>query len=241
MENRTTQEKATAGMLKEVIATVVQAVPAELSYEDAERIISNKNLLIKGIKELITKRSPRNIEVTLAVWRDLYKKEFNLDVDMSEIRIPEHKPGFDRLIVVAKGATLNKAYEACEKKFKCWKYTYDLEKSVIKNDRDPAKNTYAIWIRDQKEADEELRNLSSVNLKRKGIKGITLLERLVFELKFFNETGKHLDINNLTLCSGSSNSSEHELTVACQCGRVEVDWQEVDCSGGLLRSREVIS
>lgn len=56
MNNRTAQERATLGQMKEVVATVVQAVPAELSYEDAERIIGNKNLLINGIKKLITER-----------------------------------------------------------------------------------------------------------------------------------------------------------------------------------------
>lgn len=34
-------------------------------------------------------------------------------------------------------------------------------------------------------------------------KGITLRERIIMELEYFEKTGKHLDIDNYTLCSGS--------------------------------------
>jgi hypothetical protein len=40
-------------------------------------------------------------------------------------------------------------------------------------------------------------------LAARNIRGHYLLERLLYELKYFAETGKHLDIDNLTLCSGS--------------------------------------
>ncbi len=53
------------------------------------------------------------------------------------------------------------------------------------------------------EADEELKNKSANMLAEAGIKGETLPERLLHELKYFTDTGKHLDVKNTTLCSGS--------------------------------------
>ena len=63
-----------------------------------------------------------------------------------------------------------------------------------------AKNgPYAIRVRDRVEADEELKNRSARDLQQQGILGITIEEREIFELKYFTETGQHLDIVNWTL------------------------------------------
>ncbi|MBU1159674.1 hypothetical protein KKD04_00640, partial [Patescibacteria group bacterium] len=70
-------------------------------------------------------------------------------------------------------------------------------------DRTTKDNAYAIRVRNVVEADEEFKNLSANQLKEQNIPGITLEERLIYEIKFFKETGKHLDIQNITLCAGS--------------------------------------
>lgn len=51
------------------------------------------------------------------------------------------------------------------------------------------------------EADPENANKSADDLE--GQPGITLRERLIMELNYFNDTGKHLDEDNVTLCTGS--------------------------------------
>lgn len=137
--------------------------------------------------------------------------------------------------------TLNKAYEACERNFKCWRYADDLDKAVPINDRDPKNGTYAIWIRDRIEADEELKNLSANDLKNKNITGITLLERIILEPKYFKETGKHLDINNLTFCSGSRGSGDYVPDADWRGDRFRVYWNDAVYSGDRLRSRAVVS
>lgn len=38
------------------------------------------------------------------------------------------------------------------------------------------------------------------------MKGITLRERLLMELQYFDETGEHLDVEGVTFCSGSRSS-----------------------------------
>ncbi len=66
----------------------------------------------------------------------------------------------------------------------------------------PEKETIR-YFRKNTEADPELSSKSADDLKGDGIKGINLRERLLLEISYFKETGKHLDEINATLCSGS--------------------------------------
>jgi hypothetical protein len=179
----------------------------------------------------------------IAEWELFYKKFFNININILEIKIPDRREGFDRLIVIPKGITLNQVWEVCRKQFNCWKYTdsADLESVVTKNDRDSKGSTYAVWVRDVVEADEEMKNLSANDLKEKAIKGVTLLERLILELKYFSETKKHLDINNWTLCSGSRRSDGRVPIVGWSGGRLRVGWYDVDGRSDSLRSRVAVT
>lgn len=105
-------------------------------------------------------------------------------------------------IDVPEGMTLNKAIEMCKNKFRVWSFYDDFDKSITENDRD-TKKAYSVWIKANVEADENLKNRSSQDLNKEGIKGITLLERLLLELQYYKETGEHLDIDKATLCNGS--------------------------------------
>jgi hypothetical protein len=178
----------------------------------------------------------------LVDWQKFYHDEFGIAMDAASIRVPERRRGFDRIIVVAGGLTIQQVYDKCESLFPCWKYTdSDLDTVVSRNDRDPKNGTYAVWLRDRVEADEELKNKSANNLKRKGIKGITLLERLLFGLKYFRETGKHLDIINWTLCAGSRHSDGDVPSVGLDVDDLEVHWRPLSRTCGSLRAREVVS
>ena len=83
--------------------------------------------------------------------------------------------------------------------------------------------------------------LKSYELEKEGIKGITLLERLQLELDYFNETGKHLDIDNLTLCSGSrySDGSVPYVDWVSSDSTMRVGWCYPDSRNDGLRSREI--
>lgn len=136
-------------------------------------------------------------------WCGLIKELFGIEIDPSSVTVPEQQPGFDRLIVVPKGLTLNRIIEVCREKFEnVWTYSDNLNESVTENDRTNTE-TYAIWVRERVEADEELKNLSANQLKEQEVPGVTLMERLLHELKYFSETRQHLDVANVTLCSGS--------------------------------------
>jgi hypothetical protein len=86
----------------------------------------------------------------------------------------------------------------CKKKFDVYSW-YNNEK--LDKDFPPVKSDR--YFKKNLEADEELKNKSANELEKMGVKGMTLRERLLMELAYFNETGQHLDIDNITLCSGS--------------------------------------
>lgn len=174
--------------------------------------------------------------------RRVFWSDLGLELDVSSLRIPERQEGFNRLLVMPKGATANFLYEACSSRFPCWRYTDNL--AVITSDREPAKlGAYAIWIRDRVEADEELKNQSANDLAKAGIKGMTLPERLALELKYFKETGKHLDVKNFTLCIGSRDPGGSVPSVCWVAGHggMGVRWCSPDDRDGRLRARAAVS
>lgn len=144
-----------------------------------------------------------DISTLLANWQEFYCDVFRLKVDFSGVAIPTKKKGFDRLIVVAQGMTPQRLYDKCAELFSCWKWPNDDLDKIVQSERTAKDSAYAVWFRDTVEADEDLKNLSPNDLAKKSIPGITLEERFLYELKYFKETGNHLDIENWTLCTGS--------------------------------------
>ena len=209
--------------------------------KDLFRQIDDGSLALEQVKALVGHRNPFIIlDSLLQEWSRFYQKYFGLELDFSDLNVSEPPPGFERLIIVVQGLTLNQVYDVCAEHFTCWRYADDLDKAVPNNDRDPAKGAYAVWFRNRQEADEELRNLSVDQLKEKGILGITLLERLLYELKYWDEAKDHLDISNWTLCTGSRDADGDVPRVDWSGGKLKVDWSYVVYHGGLLRSRAAV-
>ena len=228
---------ATGPQMKDVYATAIQAVP-ELTFEEATMFLRDKSTHIAKIRACFPKATTKNDVV--ASWELFYREIFSLTVDLSMLKLPPRREGFDRLIVVAEGLTPNQVYATCEKHFPCSSYYKDLDASVPKNDRVPME-TYAIWVRDRVEADEELKNLSADDLVDKKTNGETLLERMLHELKYFLETGKHLDLENWTLCNGSRDSGGRVPDANWYGGFFRVSWDCRDHRSPRLRSREVVT
>ena len=213
---------------------------------DLFRQINDGSLRFEQLQAVVEHRNPFEKPDYITDWRNFYKEVFGIDVDLSKVKIPEKKKGFNRLIIVAKGMTSQKLYDKCKELFPSWKWTgRDLDEigDPDRSERSPEKKSYAIWIRDRVEADRELKNLSANDLGERKNSGITLEERLLFELKYFKETGKHLDIKNITLCSGSrcSDGSVPFVGWSGCYGRLGVDWCYPGSAGSFLRSREAVS
>ncbi|MDP3764652.1 MAG: hypothetical protein Q8Q95_03460 [bacterium] len=178
-------------------------------------------------------------------WQNFYRKFFSLELDFSQVRIPEKQVGFDRLIVVAQGLTLNQIYEVCDKHFKCWRYYDNLDVAIDwdKEERNSNNGHYAIWVRDRVEADEELKNLSANQIKEKGLKTETLRERKLHGFKYWSETKEHMDRNNTTSCTGSRVAGGGVPFVfwSRHYSKVCVSYYYPGYSYSSLRSREVVS
>lgn len=185
------------------------------------RIISrfkgrDKSNLSSGIRELLLRFCVEGVVLSQASalikdWNQFYNKYFGLNLNFSAINIPDTKRGFDRLILIPKGLTIEMVLSAFYGKnvgiFRNMKVIevqnstsiYDIERmGVRKSDK-----SYALWVRDCEWSDTAHRGLSPEMSLSLNIPGITLLERLVYHLKYFDETGEHLDIDTQTFCTGS--------------------------------------
>ena len=184
-----------------------------------------------------------DISVLLADWQQFYREVFGLEVDLLGLSVPWREKGSDRLIVVAPEMTPQRLYNKCVELFPCRKWTDDDLDKIVQSERTAKNGAYSVWFRDVIEADEELKNLSANDLKKKSIPGITFEERLLMELKYFKETDSHLDINNWTLCSGSrySDGDVPEVCWDSDAREFHVFWYHPESSDSLLRSRRAVS
>ena len=229
-------------MKKKVIGEVPGNVFGMLA--DLNHKLQHGTLTPEELSLFLKRENPfvqKGVEQMIAEWQELYLED-GIELDVSNLKIPEKKKGFDRLLVIAQGLKIQQAYDNCAKRFTCWKYTdRNLDEVVTKNDRDPANGAYAIWVRDRVEADKELKNLSANDLGRKEISGETLLERFQHGLKYYKETDKHLDIENWTLCSGSRDGDGDVPGVRWSDGRMNVGWDFPVNRIARLRARAAVS
>jgi len=145
-------------------------------------------------------------------WQNFYQETFKITPNFSKLEIPEKREGFDKLIIIAKSMTPQKIFDKCQEFFPAKKEkindNYEIEDDdldeITISDRNAKKESYAIWIRDRVEADEELKNLSFRDIKKQGLITETLEERLIQELEYFSRTKKHLEGKiTSTFCAGS--------------------------------------
>jgi len=184
--------------------------------------------------------------IALAWWENFYQEQFGISLDLSGVYIPQKPAGGKwRLLIIAEGFTAQRFYEKCGEHFKIWKWTHKSLDDVIDPDQEQrsAKNgAYAIWVRDVVEADGDLKNLSANQIKEKGIKTEILAERLLHELVYFLETGKHLNVKNVTLCLGSRYLDGNVPSVYLDSGGdVSVYRDDPDYRFERLRSRQAVS
>lgn len=243
MRERKTVRSMTVGQMKDLISAIVQALPTTMSFDQAGRLIKRKGELARKTRALINDMLGINFDfsVYLEGWQNFYF-ETGLSptpVDFSGVTIPEKREGFDRLLIVLEGLTLNGVMAKLKELMPTWQYYDDLDKAVTHNDR-VADHTYAIWVRDRVEADEEHKNKSANALAEARIFGITLLERMIFEFKYLKETGQHLDLINVTLCAGSG-YADGVPSARWVDDEFGVGGCDPDASGGALRGREVVS
>ena len=201
---------------------------------DPEWVATKLQRIVEG------KLVEEDVSSLLASWQEFYRDLFGLEVDFAGLSVPTQMKGFDRLIVVAQWMTPQRLYDKCTEFFPCWKRAdKDLDK-VVQSERTAKDGACAVWFRDAVEADEDLKNLSANDLKKKNIPGITLEERLLMELKYFKETVQHLDRQSSTICSGSRYSDGSVPLVNWRLDRLFVDRYYREYFHRDMRSRRAV-
>jgi hypothetical protein len=121
--------------------------------------------------------------------------------------------------------------------FKVWSYYDDAE---LDKDFPPPKE---ITIREFEYSVEPTTLDVSAKEGDPEMKGITLRERLLMEILYFKETGKHLDIIGWTICSGSRYSDGDVPGVYFNPSNdgVYVFWYDLDDSGATGGLRQAVS
>jgi|AP45_3_1055517.scaffolds.fasta_scaffold13044_3 hypothetical protein len=213
-----TVRKATVGQALEISSVLqkkLSPIIKGMSFEEAQSWIGSKAEIGRFLRKGFQDKNMGSTDLILD-WQDFYRRIFNKKVDFSGLRIPYHRLDYDRVLVVAEGLTYNMAFKACRERFRNVRTTNldNPEKTVTHNDRMSDKQSYAIRARNRFKADEELKGKSADKICEADIPCMTLLERIVYELKFNDETGGgHLDLESqdtdhkifgsVTLCAGS--------------------------------------
>jgi len=233
-------EKVLSVMSAYQMVATLEALENQGVNEEGFKLLRSNKELAKAVAKLIKTACPNDLKLT---WTKIYKNWFGKTVDFTELIIPAfYNETKHFAVIVAKGTTMNEVVIAMKKKFNVYLYAEDLNLSVTTNDRIADKD-YVIIFNKNIEADENLKDLSANKLAKMNISGITLLERLLLEIYYFDQTKKHLDINNWTLCSGSRYSGGRAPNVhwSSDFSELGVDWNGVDHHNAYLRSRAVVS
>ncbi len=143
-------------------------------------------------------------------WEEFYKNVFQQDVDFGEVIIPP-KPSLEgcQLLFVAKGLSLDILYTKCEEFFDLDDLEgHSLDALVPYNARISSEN-YVVWTLNPSKEYVVCRAGGVVDVSL--MVTITLLERMLLELKYFVETKKHIDNEVLAYCGGSRSVAESAL------------------------------
>lgn len=222
-----------AGFIVDFLATI-------LNYEQIQYWLKNKDQLKKKLREVFSVTDDGYTEVRTD-WQKFYKTHFNWDVDFSRVILPICPGEGWRLIIIAKGMTMNKAFDRCKALFKSWRYNDDLDKAIPTNIR-TASEHYAVWVRTGAEPDAEFLGQSTNQADPTMKLGITILERIILEIKYFSETGSHLDIKGLTFCSGSRGSVGGVPSAFWYgVGKFRVHWSHLDDSRSVNGVRQAVA
>ncbi len=234
--------------LKALQAQFNEAFNEAIRSGNLERARELRKEIETRLEELRNEIEPKEAREQKLAWQTLYKELFNLDItneELRKIKAPrrtkeEIQEGFKRLIMVHESMTAEELYKKCEELFKAWK---DIDISQITSERNPKDGSYIIWVKDNEESDEDMKNKSADDIKEQNIKTETFEERLLHELKYFKETGKHLDEINVTLCAGSRflYGSVPSVYWRLDNGKMNVDWYSPARRNDSIRARVAVS
>jgi hypothetical protein len=170
-------------------------------------------------------------------WVRFYRKFFSLEVDVSALRIPPSREGFDRLIVVAQKLTFARVYVVCEQLFAC-SNEEDIDPLVLEcvNDRDPQSGVYAVWVRDNIVPSQEPFGLSADELRAQGISSTTVIEEMLCRLSYHQQTRRSPHAREGLICGGSRFADpDRDVPLIREFPGFHIDWCPSGMSGWGIR------
>lgn len=178
-----------------------------------------------------------------------YKEALGLEVSLTDIRIPDADSDINMPLIIHEGLVtrfneqpIEGLFQIAKSLFPSWKYADGdevLDVVIPTHDRHPQNGSYAIMVRNRVEADEENKNLSADDVREKNLRTETVLERIFHELFHHWKTGKHLDISDWTLCSGSRGRGGGVPGAGWDDSEFDIDWARSSDRRLDLRSRSV--
>ena len=182
----------------------------------------------------------------LAEYEKYYWKIHGLKTDFAGIAIPAADNGqFPWFVCRPENFFAERAYSGGKRLYSKGKWT---DKSLddildLSFGRDGKKESYIVRFHANWEADKNLANLSANKIAKKGINTACLTERLILGDFLFWEFKKHLDVETITLCSGSRCSGSFVPSVGWDgyYDKLLVGRCGPDDAADYLRSREAVS
>lgn len=146
-------------------------------------------------------------------------------------------------IIIKDDATLktSELMQRMRDKFNVWSY-YDDARLDTEFPKPKAATERAFLC--HQEPDPETLGLSVREAEEKGhTNGITLRERILLELAYFEKTGEHLDVKGITFCSGSRYSDGGVPVMGWDSGdqEVQVRWCSLGYSNSDYGLRSAVS
>jgi hypothetical protein len=105
---------------------------------------------------------------------------------------------------VAQGLTCDLVYDAWP--FNKWKScdgSIDTQLDMTREARKVSDGSYLVQVANGIEPDAQYLGKSTNAINSQGLIWTTLLERMLLELMYYEQTDKHLDVEDITFCSGS--------------------------------------
>jgi len=239
----TVQNPLTAGEIRDLNVAVLAQMPLNLDPEKVRADLKSKTSLGRALGKFFRNRYAASPEfLDAASWIDFYRRIFGKEIDLVDLHVST-KPEYECWpIVIVPGILNNDTFDACKKQFsKAWRYMDDL--NTVRDVVARPTTAYVVWIKALVEADPDLANVSANEIEKCGFNTLTLCERLILELKYFDETKQHLDIKNWTLCAGSRYADGGVPRVGWGGGGAElgVGWCDVGSADPDLRARAAVS
>ncbi len=236
----TVQNPLSAGEIRDLHLAVLAQMPLNLDSAKVRADLKSKTALGRDLGKFFRDRYALQTLVDTAAWIDFYRRTFGKEVDLTNLHVPA-KPEYECWpIVIVQGISNNDAFDACKKQFgKAWRYVDDLNtvRDIVKR----PDGAYVVWVKANIEADPDCANVSADMIEKCALNTLTLRERLVLELKYFDETKSHLDIKNWTLCAGSRDAGGDVPRVGWGGDGLGVYWCGVGGASPYLRARAAVS